>query len=214
VVVNYTNSEKVAKELVESIHKNGGKAIAVQADVGKVADIKKLFHETIKHFGALDILVNNAGIFKGSLIASTTEEDYDQIFDVNTKGTFFSLQEAAKVIRNEGRIINITTALVHSYRIANMSYYTASKAAVDQFTKGLAAELADKKVTVNSVSPAYTDTDILSAEVKEQVKSASIFNRVGTADEIAEVVGFLVSEKARWVTGQNVSAGGGATMHV
>jgi 3-oxoacyl-[acyl-carrier protein] reductase len=212
VVVNYNQDSKGANELVESFQKKGGKAIAIQANIGVVADVKRLFKETVDHFGGLDILVNNAGVHKSEPVAAFTEEDFDYIINSNVKGVFFSLQEAAKIIRKGGRIVNISSGTTKSYRPIGVSVYAASKAAVEQFTRSLAAELGGKEVTVNTVSPGFTETVLLPQSDHEIGKTRSVFGRLGKPEEIAAVVGFLVSENARWVTGQNWGVNGGTTL--
>jgi len=212
VMFNYVTSDKQAHELVETLHKEGIKVVAFKADIAKVADVKKLFEETVKTFGGLDILVNNAGIFLGKPVAYTSEEEFDRIFNTNTKGVFFSLQEAAKVIRDEGRIVCISTSLTSATNIAYMSAYVGSKAAIEQFAKGIATELAAKKVTVNCISPGSTHTDMLPKEFHETGAKGSVFQRLGEPKDIADAVGFLVSEKARWITGTNLDVNGGVVM--
>jgi len=137
-----------------------------------------------------------------------TEEEYDKVFNINTKGTFFGISEAAKVIRNGGRIINISSGLTTAGG-SYMSVYAASKGAVEQFTKCFADELGPKGVTVNTVSPGYTETEMLPPSLIENAIKLSPFKRLGTPQDIADAVAFLVSEKARWITGQNIQVGGG-----
>jgi len=211
VVVNYNSSEQAAKNTVEEITKLGVKAIAVKADISKISDIKFLFQETIKKFGKIDIVVNNAGIVSMKPIVEFTEEEYDAIFNANTKGTFFCLQEAAKVISESGRIINISTCLTQM-ALAGVSLYSGSKAAVEQFTKSLALELAPKKVTVNVVNPGPIDTDMSPPNLREYYIKTIPFKRLGTPEDIANIVAFLASRKAEWITGQIIHANGGFSM--
>ena len=213
VVVNYTRSADEAKKVVAGIEANGGKAVAVQADVGKVADVRRLFREAEKTFGRSDILINNAGMFIYKPLTETTEEEFDKIFALNTKGPYFALQEAAKVVREGGRIVNISTDGTH-IGFAGATAYLGSKGALEQFTKGLAHELAPKGITVNTVSPGYTVTDMLPSDptFRQIGEQASPFKRLGTPKDIADVVAFIVSEEARWLTGQNIHAGGGVVM--
>lgn len=159
VVVNYTQSAEEAKKVVAGIEGRGGTALAVQADVSNVADIRRLFQETLNAFGRLDILVNNAGIFWAKPILDTTEEEYDRMFAVNAKGQFFALQEAAKHMA-EGRIVNISTGGTH-LAFPGIGVYGGSKAALEFFTKVAAKELGARKITVNTVSSGYTETDML-----------------------------------------------------
>ena len=212
VIVNYGKSADKAKAVVAGIESAGGFAVAIQADVSDVTEARRLVRETVQRFGRLDILVNNAGIFTSKPLVDTTEEEYDRLFAVNTKGPYFLMQEAAKVIEAGGRIVNISTDGTHM-GFSGVTVYLGSKGALEQFTKGLAHELAPKGVTVNTVSPGFTDTDMLAdANLKEIGAAMSPFKRVGTAQDIADVVAFVVSDEARWLTGQNVHAGGGVVM--
>lgn len=213
VIVNYGKSADKAKHVVAGIEANGGKAVAVQADMSKVADARRLVKDTIKQFGRLDILVNNAGMFMYKPLLETTEEEFDDMFALNTKGPYFALQEAAKVIKEGGRIVNISTDGTH-IGFPGATAYLGSKGALEQFTKGLAHELAPKGVTVNTVSPGYTATDMLPVDstFRQIGEQASPFKRLGMPKDIADVVAFVVSEEARWLTGQNIHTGGGVVM--
>jgi 3-oxoacyl-[acyl-carrier protein] reductase len=213
VVVNYGKSADKAKQVVAGIEAKGGKALAVQADMSKVGDVGRLVKDTVKTFGRLDILVNNAGMFMFKHLAETTEEEFDRMFALNTKGPYFALQEAAKVIQEGGRIVNISTDGTH-IGFAGATAYLGSKGALEQFTKGLAHELAPKGITVNTVSPGYTITAMLPPDpaFRQVGEQASPLKRLGTPKDIADVVAFVVSEDARWLTGQNIHAGGGVVM--
>jgi len=213
VVVNYGKSAGKAKQVVADIEARGGKAVVAQADMSKVVDARRLVNETVKTFGRLDILVNNAGMFMYKPLVETSEEEFDSMFALNTKGPYFALQEAAKVIQEGGRIVNISTDGTH-IGFAGATAYLGSKGALEQFTKGLAHELAPKGITVNSVSPGYTMTDMLPADptFRQIGEQASPLKRLGTPKDIADVVAFVVSEQARWLTGQNIHAGGGVVM--
>jgi 3-oxoacyl-[acyl-carrier protein] reductase len=213
VVVNYGKSADKAKAVVAGIESKGGKAIAVQADVSKTADVRRLVRETVQRFGRLDILVNNAGMFLHKPLVETTEEEFDRMFALNAKGPYFALQEAAKVIAEGGRIVNISTDGTH-IGFGGATVYLGSKGALEQFTKGLAHELASKGVTVNTVSPGFTVTDMLPADpaFRQIGEQASPFKQLGVPKDIAGVVAFVVSEEARWLTGQNIHAGGGVVM--
>jgi len=213
VVVNYGKSADKAKQVVADIEAKGGKAVAVQADMSKVGDAGRLVKDTVKRFGRLDILVNNAGMFMLKPLAEMTEEEFDRMFALNAKGPYFALQEAAKVIQEGGRIVNISTDGTHS-GFGGATAYLGSKGALEQFTKGLAHELAPKGVTVNTVSPGYTITAMLPPDptFRQIGEQASPLKRLGTPKDIADVVAFIVSEEARWLTGQNIHAGGGVVM--
>jgi 3-oxoacyl-[acyl-carrier protein] reductase len=212
VVVNYAGSQEDASKVVATIQSFGSNAIALQANMGKVEEIRRLFQETIDQCGQLDILVNNAGIGSMAAIADVTEEEYDQVFDVNVRGVLFAMQEAARRMNQNGRIVTVssTTTL---YPEAGMAVYAASKAAIKLFTQVLAKEVGDRGITVNTIMPGPTIPGMfanLPPEVQQQAAASSPFNRVGTPQDIADIIAFLVSEEARWLTGQDISANGGA----
>jgi len=213
VVVNYGKSADKAKAVVAGIEAKGGNAVAIQADMSKMTDVHRLVGETVQRFGRLDILVNNAGMFLYKPLVEMTEEEFDTMFALNAKGPYFALQEAARVIEKGGRIVNISTDGTH-IGFPGATAYLGSKGALEQFTKGLAYELAPEGVTVNTVSPGYTTTDMLPADptFRQMGAQASPFKRLGAPEDIADVVAFVVSDQARWLTGQNLHAGGGVVM--
>ena len=211
VVVNYGKSADKAKAVVAGIESKGGKAVAIQADMSKIVDVRRLIRETVDRFGRLDILVNNAGMFIFKPLVETTEQEFDQIFALNAKGPYFAMQEAAKVIEDGGRIVNISTDGTHM-AFAGVTAYVGSKAALEQLTKGLALELAPKGVTVNTVSPGFTETAMLPDAFRDTGAQMSPLKRLGTPGDIANVVVFIVSDQARWLTGQNIHASGGVVM--
>ena len=212
IVVNYTKSAGEAEKVVAGITNRGGIAMAVQADVSKVDDIRRLFHEAKKAYRRLDILINNAGIFWAKPLVEITEEEYDHMFAVNAKGQFFALQEAAKHMADGGRIVNISTGGT-KLAFPGISVYGASKSALEFFTKVAAKELGAKQITVNTVSPGYTETDMLSDPQFRTIGiQASPLGRLGTPADIAQVVSFIVSEEAGWITGDTIQAGGGVVM--
>lgn len=211
VVVNYGRSADKAKEVVAAIESGGGEAFAVEADMSQVAEARRLVRDTVRRFGRLDILVNNAGITLAKSLAETTEEDYDAVFAVNAKGPYFALQEAVGVIQNGGRIVNVSSGGTHM-GVPGATAYLGSKAALEQFTRGLAHELAPRGVTVNTVSPGFTDTAMLWDSFREAGAQMSPLKRLGTPRDIADVVAFLVSDEGRWLTGQTLHASGGVVM--
>jgi 3-oxoacyl-[acyl-carrier protein] reductase len=209
VVVNYARSPQQAREVVDGIKARDGKALAFQADVSKPAEVRHLFDETEKQVGPLDIVVANAGVYLSKPLVEYTEVDYDHLFIINTRGVFFTLQEAARRVRDGGRIIAVSTGGT-KMPFANAALYLGSKAAVEQFVRSLAREMGPRNITANILSPGFTDTDMLnSEEVRALGASLSPFNRIGTPQEVADVSAFLASDAARWVTGQNLQAGGG-----
>jgi len=208
VVINYARNGQLADEVVKAISAKGGKAMGIQADVSKPAEVRRLFGEAEKAIGPLDVVIANAGVYLSKPLIENTEADYDYVFDINTRGVFFTLQEAARRVRDGGRIIAISTGGT-KMMFPNAALYLGSKAAVEQFSRSLSRELGPRNVTVNVLSPGFTDTDMLPEQYREYGASLSAFNRVGTAKEVADVAAFLASDAARWVTGQNVQAGGG-----
>jgi 3-oxoacyl-[acyl-carrier protein] reductase len=214
VVVNYGKSADKAKQVVAAIAAKGGTAVVLQADASAPAEVRRLVRDTVKQFGRLDILVNNAGMFISKALIETTEEEFDRIFALNAKGPYFAMQEAARVIADGGRIVNISTDGTHM-GFSNATAYLGTKGALEQFTKGLAHELAPRKVTVNTVSPGFTDTEMLRGggpQLADVGAQMSPLKRLGTVQDIADVVAFVVSDQARWLTGQNIHAGGGVVM--
>lgn len=212
IIVHYSRGADAAQEVVAAIEAEGGRAIALQANLSNIADIPRLFQEITGRLGKLDILVNNAGIARGGLLAEVTQEDYEAVFDLNVRAVLFCSQEAARYIGNGGRIINISSS-TSVYPHAGSTIYAASKAAVRMFTQVLAQELGERQITVNSVVPGPTSPGMFdNAPVEHQKVAAqsSPLGRLGTPEDIAEVVVFLASEKARWLTGQDIVVNGGA----
>ena len=212
VVVNYAGSVQQANEAVGLIEAAGGKAVAVQADVSKVTDVKRLFETCCEKYGRIDILVNNAGVMCTRPVAEVGEEEFDRLFAVNVKGAFFCCKEAANRMAEGGRIVTLsssTTALM----LPGYAAYVATKGAVEQFSHVLAKELGAKKITVNVVSPGPVDTELFGQGKTEEQKATfarmAALGRLGQPDDIAAVVAMLVGPDAGWVTGQNVRANGG-----
>ncbi|MBV8557609.1 MAG: SDR family oxidoreductase [Planctomycetaceae bacterium] len=212
VVVNYSGNLEAARETVAAVEAAGGRAVPVQADVGQVAEVERLVDETIRHLGRLDILVNNAGVMFNKPLAEVTEEEFDRIFAINVKGTFFTCQQAARRMAEGGRMINLsssTTALM----LPTYAAYVATKGAVEQLSHVLAKELGPRGITVNVVSPGPTDTELFGQGKTEQDKQRfaqmAALGRLGRPEDIADVVALLVSDEARWITGQNIRANGG-----
>ncbi len=212
VVVGYIQNAGKAHEVVAVIEANGGCARAVQANLGHVADIRRLFQETIDHFGRLDILVNSAGLFQPKPIAEVTEDEFDAIFAVNVKGAFFTLQEAARRMGDGGRIVNISSSST-KMNLGGLAVYVGSKAAGELFARSLARELGGRGITVNNVLPGFTETDMLpqDPEWRRMAVGMSALGRLGLPGDIADVVAFLTSEQGGWITGQSIIACGGVT---
>ncbi|MDX3696462.1 SDR family oxidoreductase [Streptomyces europaeiscabiei] len=223
VAVHYGHDAVAAKETVEQITSAGGRAFAVHAELGVPGDAATLwtaFDEGLAGHDSgdgLDILVNNAGITLPVEISKVTEAEYDRVFAVNTKAPFFVVQQALGRMRDGGRIVNISsvvTRVAFSWVIA----YSMSKGAMDVLTRTLAKELGPRGITVNAVSPGITETGInptlKQPEVRARYESLSVFNRLGNPEDIADVVAFLSSDDARWVTGQCLDASGGLLLGI
>ena len=208
VVVNYAGSQEKAAEVVRAIESAGAKAIAMQADMSKPEEVKHLFDETEKQFGQFHILVNNAGTFLMKPAIDITQEEFDKVININVRGVFLALQEAARRMPDGGRIVNLASN-VTVQSLANASIYAASKAAVEQFTRVLAKELGSRQITVNAVAPGATETDMIPDVAREIVPKMTPLGRLGQPEDIADVVAFVVSEEARWITGQIIGVNGG-----
>lgn len=212
VVVNYASSPAKAEEVVGLIKQGGGEARAIQADISQVAEIERLFRETIEAYGGIDILVNNAGIMTTKPIASMTEEDFDQQFAINVKGTYFAIQQAFRHMNSGGRIINFSTS-VAGQMFPTYSVYAGTKGAVEQFTRQLAKEFGPKGITINAVAPGPINTELFTVGKSEEqiagIVNMNAFGRLGEPDDIAGVVLFLAGEESKWITGQTLRVNGG-----
>jgi len=212
VIVNYAGGKEPAEQLVHEIKGAGGDAIALQADVSQPEQVKNLFDAAIAYYGRIDVLVNNAGIMINKLIKDTTDEDFSRSFDVNVKGTFNTLREAATRLADKGSVINFSTS-VNRIMLPTYGTYVATKAAVEQLTRVFAKEVGARGINVNSVSPGPTNTELFTKgkpkEVIDRLASLSAFNRIGEPDDIAKIVVFLASDDAKWISAQNIGINGG-----
>jgi 3-oxoacyl-[acyl-carrier protein] reductase len=221
VALTYRSAAGEAYETVAALKEAGGDGLALQADVSSVASIDALFasldRELEQRFGdrGLDVLVNNAGIIADLTLDKTTEEDFDALFNTNVKGTFFTTQRAAERMRDNGRVITLGTGLTR-FVYPNYIAYAASKGAITTMTEYLAKELGPRGITANVVAPGAIDTDMNPWLRTEQgaaaMSSVAALNRVGHAEDIADVIGFLASPDSRWVTAQRIEASGGANL--
>jgi 3-oxoacyl-[acyl-carrier protein] reductase len=216
VVLNYRKSISQIEELLQVIKDSGGEAIAIKADVSIEEEAKLLIKEAVKEFGKLDILVNNAGINKDNLLIRMSEEEFDQVININLKGTFFCMKHAAQVMLRQrfGKIINISSVIGITGNIGQ-SNYAASKAGVIGMTKSVARELASRGITVNAVAPGFIRTDMtetLPDKVKEASMAAIPLGRFGDSSEVAGAVSFLASDMANYITGQVLQVDGGMIM--
>lgn len=212
VVVNYAGSQAPAEALVRQIEAAGGRALAARADVADPAAVVRMFDAAEAAFGVVDVLVNNAGIMKLAKLADSDDDLFDSQVAVNLKGTFNSLREAARRLRNGGRIVNFSTSVV-GLRLETYGVYAATKAAVEAMTPILAKELRGRSITVNAVAPGPTATDLFldgkSPELVERMAKMNPLERLGTPDDIAACVAFLVGADGSWVNGQVLRANGG-----
>jgi 3-oxoacyl-[acyl-carrier protein] reductase len=215
VVVNYASDKSGADKTVAEITKAGGKAVAVGASVAKSADIEKLFAETKKAYGKVDILVNNAGVYAFAPLEAVTEEEINRIFTTNVTGLLLTTKAAVQLFPSEGgSIINIGS-VVSELTPPQSSVYTGTKGAVDAITRVLAKELGPKKIRVNAVNPGFTITEgtetagIVGSDFEKNAVAQTPLGRGGKPDDIADVVTFIASDEARWITGSLLQAGGG-----
>jgi 3-oxoacyl-[acyl-carrier protein] reductase len=216
VIVNYNGSKEKAEAVVEEIKKSGAEAAAVQCDVSDYAACGKMMEELIASYGHIDILVNNAGITRDNLILKMSEEEFDAVLNTNLKGTFHTIRHLSRyfVKQRAGRIINLSS-VSGVMGNAGQANYSASKAGVIGLTKSVARELARRGITCNAVAPGYIETEMtaqMPEAAKEAVKQQIPLQRTGTVWDIAEMVAFLASEKASYITGQVISVDGGMSI--
>jgi 3-oxoacyl-[acyl-carrier protein] reductase len=214
VVVNYAGSADKAAEVIKEITAQGGRAIAVQADVADAAGVARLFDEAEHAHGKIGVVVNSAGIMKLFPIASGRVEEFDAVFDVNVRGTFNVLQQAARRVADGGRIITMSTSVL-GMSFPSYGAYAASKAVVEVLTRILAHELRGRHISVNAVAPGPTGTELFfEGKTQEQIDRLAKFapmERLGTPEDIANVVSFLAGPEAGWINAQTLRANGGYT---
>jgi tetrahydroxynaphthalene reductase len=225
VVVNYANAAEPAAKVVDTIKKLGSDAIAIKADIRQVPQITELFDKAVAHFGKLDIAVSNSGVVSFGHLKDVTEEEFDRVFSLNTRGQYFVAREAYRVLSQGGRIIMTSSNTSFDFSVPKHSIYSASKAAIDSFVRILARDCGDKKITVNAVAPGGTVTDMFhdvsvhyipngdkyTGEQRQKMAAmASPLGRNGFPEDVAYVVGFLASKEGEWINGKSITLDGGA----
>jgi 3-oxoacyl-[acyl-carrier protein] reductase len=215
VVVNYASSREGADRVVNEIAASGGKAIAVQGDVAKAEDVKRLFAEAKKKFGTLDVLVNNAGVYNFAPLEAVTETEFHREFNTNVLGSILTIQESLNHFGPKGgSVINISSVA----SVSNMPtsvVYSATKSALDSVTRVLANELAAKKIRVNTIAPGGVETEgthaagVIGSDFEKQMIAGTPLGRLGQPNDIAQVAVFLASEDSGWLTGERITAAGG-----
>jgi len=215
VVVNYASSKTDADRVVGEITRDGGQAVAVQANLAKPADVTRLFAEAKRAFGRVDVLVNNAGVYEFSPLEGVTEEHFHKQFDLNVLGVLLASKEAAAHFEGKGgSIVNISSG-ASTLTPPNASVYSATKAAVDAVTRSLAKELGPRNIRVNAINPGMVDTEgvraagIDESDFRKEIEARTPLGRIGQPHDIAPAAVFLASDDARWITGETLLVGGG-----
>ena len=216
IVMNYRKENEELKELKKSIEKNNVKCLTIKADITNFEECENLVKSTIDKFGKIDVLVNNAGITKDMLLMRMKQEDFKQVIDVNLIGTYNMTKNVINSMMKSrtGRIINISSVVGISGN-AGQTNYAASKAGIIGFTKSLAKEVSSRNILVNAVAPGFIETDmtdVLKDEVKQEIEKSIPLKRMGTVEDVANVVKFLVSEESSYITGQVINVDGGMLM--
>jgi 3-oxoacyl-[acyl-carrier protein] reductase len=215
VVVNYVSAKQDADRVVDEISKRGGKAIAIQGNVAKKAEVERLFVEAEKALGKIDILVNNAGVYEFVALEEITEEQFHRMFDTNVLGMLLATQEALKHFNADGASIINISSLASSLTPPTAVVYNATKGAVDAITRTLAKELGSRKIRVNSINPGMVITDgVISggfheSDFRTMLESQTPLGRVGQTDDIAPAAAFFASDDSKWITGETLRIAGG-----
>lgn len=214
VVVNYVQNRDLAGQVARAIETAGGRAIAVGADVSKPGDVKRLFDETEAAFGGVDVVINNAGVMRLAPFASMSDEDFDHVINVNLKGGFYVLREAARRVRDGGRIVSLSSSIT-KLRTATYGPYAASKGALELYSSCLAKELRGRQISVNAIAPGVVATPLFlnvagrTPEDVAQFAQRTPHGRIGQPEDIAAAVSALVSADGSWINGETVFANGG-----
>ncbi|MBX4261993.1 3-oxoacyl-[acyl-carrier-protein] reductase [Clostridium estertheticum] len=216
VVVNYRNSVDAVQEVVKEIEALGVKVLAIQADISSYTDVENMIKKSVEEFGSIDILVNNAGITKDGLLMRMKEADFDSVIDINLKGAFNCTRHVAAIMlkQRSGRIINISSVSGLTGNAGQVNY-SAAKAGIIGMTKSVAREFGSRGVTCNAVAPGYIQTDMtedLSAKVKDTIMGTIPLKRLGRPEDVANVVAFLATDEAAYITGQVINVDGGMAM--
>ncbi|KXG10516.1 3-oxoacyl-[acyl-carrier-protein] reductase [Anoxybacillus rupiensis] len=216
VAVNYAGSEAKAKEVVDEIYRLGGEALAIQADVSNTEAVEQMVKEVIDRYGRVDILVNNAGITRDNLLMRMKEEEWDDVININLKGVFNCTKAVTRPMLKQryGRIINIAS-VVGVMGNPGQANYVAAKAGVIGLTKTAAKELASRSITVNAIAPGFIATDMtdrLNEEIRTEMLKQIPLARFGNPEDIANMVAFLASDAASYITGQTIHVDGGMVM--
>lgn len=216
VVVNYSGNEKKANEVVEQLQQLGVKSFSIKANVADEKDVKMMIKETMKQFGSIDILVNNAGITRDNLLMRMKEADFDDVVDINLKGTFLCIKAVSRQMMKQrsGRIINVASIVGVSGN-PGQANYVAAKAGVIGLTKSVAQELASRNILVNAVAPGFIETDMtdkLDENQQKMILNQIPLEKLGSPNDVARVVRFLASDDSAYLTGQTIHVDGGMVM--
>ena len=211
VAITYAKDASAASAVVKAIERDGGKAVAIQADAANVEAVKAAVEKTVATFGQLDVLVNNAGTAIPKPFEETTLEEIDRMFEINVRGAFVATQAALKHIKTGGRIIMIGSCVGERMMTPGLVAYSATKGALKMFTQGLSREVGSRGITVNNVQPGPIDTDLNPAagDWAAPQKAATALDRYGRVDEVAALVAFVAGPESSYITGANLTVDGG-----